>query len=79
MKLTEVNRRPPEHTPPGEKDYGEPQEVDVVKIQGREVGEIYRNKYGWGYLNYATDFGADHIDSRRDAIEALMWDLVERG
>ena len=48
-----------------------------VIVDGDVVGEVYEMEggLGWGYVNYETDLGADIIDSRDEAVQALLEDL----
>jgi ribosomal protein L37AE/L43A len=46
--------------------------AEVIKSKnGKPIGEIYKDEYGWGCFHYGADRGYDLIDSRKDAIDAL--------
>lgn len=44
----------------------------VTSKRGKDVGEVYQDKNGWGCFHYALDSGADGMDSRDHAFEELV-------
>ena len=46
--------------------------AEVIKSKnGKPIGEIYQDEYGWGCLHYKADFGADGMSNREEALEQL--------
>jgi len=49
----------------------------VIKLNGKPIGEIYKDEDGWGCFHYDEDRGYDTMDSREDAIE-MLGDIHQR-
>lgn len=51
--------------------------AEVIKSKnGKPVGEIYQDEWGWGCFHYKADRGASHIESKEEALEWLK-DIAE--
>ena len=46
--------------------------AEVIKNKnGKPIGEIYQDTYGWGCFHYKADNGADGMSNREEALEQL--------
>ncbi len=49
-------------------------EGTVIKVKGKEIGEVYPCSLGWGFHCYGTDIGGEGLDSKADALTCLRED-----